>query len=133
MGTRADFYVGRGLTAEWLGSVAYDGDPRSWRPRLMATDEADYRMRVSRELALIESATFPSQGWPWAWNDSRLTDYSYAWDEGRLWCSNYGGAWTAGNAYPPCGTDTDKVAFPDMSKIANFAVGPRSGFALFRY
>jgi hypothetical protein len=27
MGTRADFYVGRGPDAEWLGSVAMDGYP----------------------------------------------------------------------------------------------------------
>jgi hypothetical protein len=27
MGTRADFYVGRGETAEWLGSIAWDGNP----------------------------------------------------------------------------------------------------------
>lgn len=25
MGTRADFYIGRGPDAEWLGSVAWDG------------------------------------------------------------------------------------------------------------
>ncbi len=27
MGTRADFYVGLGEQAEWLGSVAWDGNP----------------------------------------------------------------------------------------------------------
>lgn len=27
MGTRADFYIGRGENAEWLGSIAWDGDP----------------------------------------------------------------------------------------------------------
>jgi hypothetical protein len=27
MGTRADFYVGRGGQAEWLGSIAWDGYP----------------------------------------------------------------------------------------------------------
>lgn len=27
MGTRADFYVGRGKDAEWIGSVAFDGYP----------------------------------------------------------------------------------------------------------
>ena len=26
MGTRADFYVGVGKKAEWLGNVAWDGD-----------------------------------------------------------------------------------------------------------
>jgi hypothetical protein len=27
MGTRADFYVGRGASAEWIGSMARDGYP----------------------------------------------------------------------------------------------------------
>lgn len=27
MGTRADFYVGRGTEAEWIGSIALDGYP----------------------------------------------------------------------------------------------------------
>jgi len=27
MGTRADFYVGIGPEAEWVGSIAYDGYP----------------------------------------------------------------------------------------------------------
>jgi hypothetical protein len=31
MGTRADFYVGRGKDAEWLGSVAFDGYPSGTR------------------------------------------------------------------------------------------------------
>lgn len=27
MGTRADFYVGRGEAAQWVGSIAWDGYP----------------------------------------------------------------------------------------------------------
>ncbi len=27
MGTRADFYTGRGQTAQWLGSIAWGGYP----------------------------------------------------------------------------------------------------------
>ena len=33
MGTRADFYVGRGDAAEWIGSIAYDGYP-FYKPQL---------------------------------------------------------------------------------------------------
>jgi len=34
MGTRADFYVGMGKDAEWLGSVAWDG--YEWADRRLA-------------------------------------------------------------------------------------------------
>ena len=27
MGTRADFYIGKGTDAEWLGSIAWNGYP----------------------------------------------------------------------------------------------------------
>lgn len=30
MGTRADFYIGRGPDMLWLGSIAMDGDPNIW-------------------------------------------------------------------------------------------------------
>jgi len=49
MGTRADFYVGRGETAEWVGSVAWDGYPNEpWgigrtTDLFTATTEADFR------------------------------------------------------------------------------------------
>jgi len=42
MGTRADFYVGRGKTAEWLGSIAWDGYPAGlWPNKDTATAKAD--------------------------------------------------------------------------------------------
>jgi hypothetical protein len=66
MGTRADFYIGRGKDAEWLGSVAWDGYPHGFdRPGLMdATTEADYRAAVAAELDSREDATKPTDGWP---------------------------------------------------------------------
>ena len=40
MGTRADFYIGRGATAEWIGSIAWDGYPDGIpAPILEATDD----------------------------------------------------------------------------------------------
>jgi hypothetical protein len=94
MGTRADFYAGRGEHAEWLGSVAYDGYPDGLTDMLSDIDtEATWRARVARELAGRDDATRPEQGWPWPWDDSSTTDYAFAWDGDRVWVSCYGSAW----------------------------------------
>jgi hypothetical protein len=43
MGTRADFYIGRGESAEWVGSVAWDGQPSGMpEPLLTATTKGDF-------------------------------------------------------------------------------------------
>ena len=67
MGTRADFYVGRGAQAEWLGSTAYDGYPDSFEEIGASATEKKYRERVAEMLAEDESATLPAEGWPWPW------------------------------------------------------------------
>jgi hypothetical protein len=79
MGTRADFYVGTGETAEWLGSIGWDGYPDGNPADLIrANSEAEYRELVAKCIA-ENRGRLPKDGWPWPWRDSRLTDYSYAW------------------------------------------------------
>jgi len=52
MGTRADFYVGRGEQAEWLGSIAWDGYPSgNPAPVTAMTSEAAYREKVEAVLS----------------------------------------------------------------------------------
>lgn len=106
MGTRADFYVGRGEAAEWIGSIAYDGYP-FYKPRLSevwiggvkaevlgATNEAAYRLAVANCLKIpSNSGTSPEQGWPWTWPTSYLTDYAYAFDNGQVWMSHFASEW----------------------------------------
>lgn len=51
MGTRADFYVGRGPEAEYLGSIAWDGHPEGMPSELLrssAEPERTEGMRVAR-------------------------------------------------------------------------------------
>ena len=94
MGSLADFYVGRGKKAEWLGSIAYDGYPDgNPEPILTADNEASYRQRVMAVIAGTDSGTFPEQGWPWPYDDSVLTDYAYAFEDGKVWISCFGCAW----------------------------------------
>ena len=134
MGTRADFYVGRGPEAEWLGSIAWDGYDVD-EPLRRSTNEQQWRNRVEHFLAARDDATRPEQGWPWPWEDSRTTDFAYAYDDGRVWASCFGHAWFDPNN-PPASEDDDeeptmlgaKVAvFPDMTARKNVTHGSRSG------
>lgn len=128
MGTRADFYMGRGESAEWLGSIAWDGYPPGIGGGLLAvTTETAWREGVTAFLAKREDATKPEDGWPWPWEDSRTTDYAYAFDGDRVWASGFGGAWFEAVHEEPEG-DSPKVAvFPDMTKRQRVAYGRRSG------
>ncbi len=92
MGTRADFYVGVGKDAEWLGSIAWDGyeieeadDVKTPAHRVRrAQTEADYRAAVQAFLESRDDATYPKDGWPWPWEDSNITDYAYAFVDGEV-------------------------------------------------
>jgi len=129
MGTRADFYIGIGKTAEWLGSIAYDGYriekmieataeksddyAACWAIKTATTPEA-FREGVARLLAVNDDATTPEQGWPWPWDDSRTTDVSYAFTDGA--CKVFW--WSEG------------AEWPDMSERKNVAYGHRSGLLI---
>ena len=84
MGTRADFWIGIGSTAEWIGSISFDGNPDGVpSPLFDAKTEAQFRRLAARVLDGCEKErapfTRPTEGWPWPWEDSRTTDYAYAW------------------------------------------------------
>lgn len=128
MGTRADFYAGRGAAAEWLGSIAWDGSPGEVGKQLpfQIAAESDWRASVAIFLAGREDGTMPEDGWPWPWNDSGLTDYVYAFDDGRVWA--FGEVW-----FDPTQPEPEprgwapSVVFPDMKAIQKIAWGKRSG------
>lgn len=84
MGTRADFYIGKGKTARWIGSLAWDG--YEWDQRIEKNDpdaiteaknENDFKSAVTQVLKDRIDATTPKMGWPWPWDDSQTTDFSY--------------------------------------------------------
>lgn len=134
MGTRADFYVGKGKDAEWLGSIAWDGYEVAGYIRAAKT-EANYRKAVEVFLAKRDDATMPTQGWPWPWNNSGTTDCSYWFFDGQCW-----EALGSPDRYVPAkGLPVDeaeqeafiekceRIEFPDMSALKNVTLGPRSG------
>ena len=143
MGTRADFYIGRGKDAEWLGSTAWDGYPEgameeeAW---FRASSKMAYKAAVLNMLDSRDDATKPEDGWPWPWEDSGMTDYAYAFDDGQVWftlCEDYPHEkWCSVSHYlehKARGTedelkpDGDECEHPDMSAVQNVTLGKRSG------
>lgn len=141
MGTRADFYVGRGEGAEWLGSIAWDGYPtavlgREHRTLLMdASSEEAFREAVKVQLGPREDFTRPEDGWPWPWETSNTTDYAYAFDEGQLWV--HGQDWrTAAQTLLDAESEEEREpgprgVFPNMKHRQNVTLGKRSGVLVF--
>lgn len=141
MGTRVDFYVGRGEQAEWLGSYPFDGYPSGVfedAPEMFDAPpptEAEWREWVSRFLGeRAHEATLPDQGWPWPWDDSRRTDYAYAWDDGSIYGSTFGESWfrvdPAAELWGEPEDSPKDAVFPDMSARRAVTYGPRSGLII---
>lgn len=130
MGTRADFYVGRGEDAEWLGSIAFDGYPDGYpEDVLRAEDEAQFRKRVAQLLDELDHSTLPEHGWPWPWDDSGTTDFAYAFADDAVQVACFGGGWLTACELgePEEFDDLPEVDFPDMTAHKNVARGRRSG------
>lgn len=130
MGAKADFYIGRGPTAEYLGSISYDGYPANAPSALQGvTESTEFRAAVERIILrdrqrLVENGITPREGWPWKWRTSAGTDHVYAFEAGQVWVSHIGAQWL-----PFCDACSDDAcerntamlprdAFPDMLPVA---------------
>lgn len=158
MGTRADFYIGRGENAEWLGSVAWDGYPEGIILHLEETEptyprgpkvshkrgkwpegkhlfdsktEIEFRERLETFFQFRVDVSRPEDGWPWPWEDSSTTDYAYALDDGKVWASNFGRDWFDPKVSDTFAEGKKQVLFPNMKRIQNITLGKRSGVMVF--
>lgn len=128
MGTRADFYVGQGETATWIGSIAWDGYPDGINKTLLkAKTEEKFREEFAKFIGIREDATLPEKGWPWPWDNSQTTNYAYALFDGKVWASSFGHQWFDPLKEEPEDQGGKEVQFPDMSSKKNVAHGERSG------
>ena len=136
MGTRADFFVGVGPEAEWIGSTSHDGHPTKWGQKpLAARTEAAFREAVEERLSTRHAlVTRPSEGWPWPWEDFRTSDYAYAWDPARdTAVASCGCKWVTPvqmAADPDClhtGDPLHDDEVPDMRKVPKGDVLGKSG------
>lgn len=129
MGTRADFYVGRGQDAEWIGSIAWDGYPEGIPDEIKEPrDEKEYRVSVGLFISGRDDGTLPEMGWPWPWQTSHTTDYAYAFDAGVVYASNFGYGWYEDMSDFEAKAPEEKICeFPDMSDKQKVTLGKRSG------
>lgn len=142
MGTRADFYVGKGKDAEWLGSISFDGHPDCRGPQILeagVSSEKEYRNSVKMLIADEGHGTTPEQGWPWPWDDSGTTDFSYTYipETGDVLFVSFGYApwWPViDQENAPRSGENGKVTFPNMKDKANVAPpgSKRSGMMMFK-
>lgn len=119
---------------KWLGSKGYDGYPDGIEEKVLkATTAEEFERETYAFLKSEDDATFPENGWPWPWNDSRTTDYSYIFENGKVMASCFG--------YPlfdPLAEETEdddegddneqkmEGYFPDMSAVKNVQFGTKA-------
>lgn len=124
MGTRADFYVGKNRSAEWIGSIAMDGYRDGIDDTVLgAISEGEFRSAVQRPFEGRGDVTLPSNGWPWLWPTSKVTDCSYWFFQGAVWDEQNG-------QYALCSPeviefpefDTSKSAQAGSSRAGNIVV-----------
>lgn len=137
MGTRADFYDGVGEEAEWLGSVAWDGYPSGFdRSLFLPTTTQGWRDRIAALGVSRDDFTDPSRGWPWPWNTSGTSDFSYWLDGDTVMVDVYGRLVPAlmihDDGYDDENEDLfatyPQTRYPDMTEQKNVRLGgPGSG------
>jgi hypothetical protein len=130
MGTRADFYIGKGKKAEWLGSIAWDGYPKGIPTVLLKqTSAKGFRANVTKFLASRDDSILPEQGWPWPWEDSCITDYAYAFEHGKVSTSSFGSKWFDPLKEQPENLPKTTI-FPNMKDVQKVDFGKRSGIII---
>lgn len=133
MGTRADFYIGRGAAAEWLGSIAWDGYPEGIPSDVLkASNQKAFKKALATFTQDRADFSKPDDGWPWPWDNSATTDYAYAFDGKHVWGSSFGGKWFDTRRKQPEEPKGKTPTFPGMSKRKNIQYGKRSGLLIFR-
>lgn len=134
MGTRADYYIHKNDHLVWIGSIAWDGYPEGIDGEVLgAKTESEYLKTIKAFFDGRDDVTLPAQGWPWPWDNSGTTDYAYAFVDGRVVASRFGGVW-----FDPLGEGKEiedravdvpaTLRFPDMKEVKKVARGSnRSG------
>jgi hypothetical protein len=112
VGTRADFYLGRGDDAVWLGSRFSDSHPENIPVAILAADTPQaFEFQVRSHIARVGRPA--DRGWHWPWRHSGDTGYTYAFDGHRTLIGVLGRwhTWQDGRMSPAL---PEPFAMPDM-------------------
>lgn len=76
---KADFYVGTGRGADWIGSVRKNGDVYHIPPELLLQINSVMFEELAIDFIKATDGIVANHicEWPWEWTDSRMTDFSY--------------------------------------------------------
>lgn len=93
--TKADFYIGTGIAANWIGSIFSDGYVHGIPLDILICTNPTLFEELVVEFIQSREGVIKTNGdkWPWLWPDSRMTDYSYLYidDLSKVVTSQYGG------------------------------------------
>jgi hypothetical protein len=78
MGNRADFYIDNNGDMTWLASMYKDAEP--WNIPIVVLAQINPVMFTEQLFGYLEMVDHTDQKWPWDWEDSRMTDFSYILD-----------------------------------------------------
>jgi hypothetical protein len=78
----ADFYTydveRKNGSLVWLGSVKRYGSPFLLSAEVLIQNNTEcFEIELDEFLSFHPFGVKPQDGWPWDWNDSRMTDYNY--------------------------------------------------------
>lgn len=143
MGTRADFYIEKNKNLTYLGSIAWDGYPicnnklnTDLKSIIVAKKEDTYKNEVLKLITKREDGSLPERdGWPWPWDDSNTTDYSYIFTNNKVMCSCFGSKLynpreELNNTFEPKGEC--EFNFPNMKNIQRVALNEKSGLLIIK-
>jgi hypothetical protein len=117
MATKADFYVGDGASAVWIGSIAGNGTPNCIPGRLLASPfAATWKKYAEKFISEHKSGRLPKDGWPWEHNTSACTDYVYSFVDNEVKVAVLGLGWM--NPFNDLHKENCAVlTFPNMSNL----------------
>ena len=92
--TKADFYIGTGIAANWIGSINADGYITGIPLDIITCTNPTLHEELVVEFIEGRNGVVKTNGgkWPWLWPDSRMTDYSYMFieDLSKVVASHFG-------------------------------------------
>jgi hypothetical protein len=82
--TKADCFIGRGRNSVWLGSVGSHGRPEMLNREIVLRG-LQGSVQESAMVRTLAQGVSPEMGWPW--RNGRITEYTYAFDDGEIFVS----------------------------------------------